>query len=86
MLCQLDDHLTFVSAYLWDVGGADEENWDSQDVGLCFITEGTYSQTHPVIGATCSLLSPRFLGLVYLDFSTDPPTASGALSGRMNCY
>lgn len=86
MLCQIDDHLTFVSVYLWDVGGADEEHWDSQDMGLCFITEGIYSQTKPVIGSTCSLMSTRLLALVYLDLSTDPPTASGALAGAMNCY
>lgn len=80
VLCQSNDGVTYLSAYLWVMS-------DGDAVGMCRISEaGTqFSETSPIIGTGCSLMSVIHNELVTIDLSTNPPTLGGVFTGNMTC-
>ncbi len=81
VLCQADNGVSFVDAYIWVFDVAADSN---DDIGMCSIGEGSFRQTSYFIGPACTLISPSN-GVFTIDISANPPTLSGGLTGTMAC-
>jgi hypothetical protein len=81
VLCQANDGVSFLDAYIWVIDPAVDPD---DNIGICSIGEGSFQDTSPFIGARCTLISPSN-GVFEIDISTNPPTVSGALTGSMVC-
>ena len=84
LFCTLDDAETFVSLYLWRIDGTSEA---FDNVGLCRLGEGAFSDTVPLIGTRCSMVSPAKQEPVEIELGADAASAtvSGAMTGAMDC-
>jgi hypothetical protein len=84
ILCTGEVDGTFLTAYIWLLS-------DGDAVGICDLDEFEGSDTEPLIGNTCSLVSRRLIiegfesGLITITFSDQGALLSGAFTGGLEC-
>lgn len=83
LYCTLQDGETFLSVYLWQIEGEVEP---LNNVGICRLGEANFADTVPLIGASCSLLSPaKGVVEVQVNAAEGTATASGDMVGEFTC-